>query len=258
MSDDPAHLCYAGDYFSDTEVMFFDMEQYGTYRKVIDYLYLNKGYLVVNWVAIAMLFNVKRRDKAEKMFQKVAHKFQIINGQITHKRVLEELQKRAKYKLMQQNKGKKGADVRWNKDSRGHNTPKCPVPSPGHCPNDGTTFPLSSSSISNTNIYNPHCGGKPTNEQVKEYADSIGYPDLDAEGFVAYYESRGWLVSQGQQVMDWRPLVTTWKKNRSKFDANDRATSTNSGKRYQSQGKPEDGSETDWEELKRRSEKKTV
>jgi len=133
------------------------------------------------------------------------------------------------------------------------NVQECNNPS-----SSSTTISSTSTTNNNTNIYNPHCGGKPTNEQVKEYADSIGYPDLDAEGFVAYYESRGWLVSQGQQVMDWRPLVTTWKKNRSKFDANDRATSTNSGKRYQSQGRPEDGSETDWDELKRRAEKKTV
>lgn len=35
---------------------------------------------------------------------------------------------------------------------------------------------------------------------------------IDAENFVAYYESQGWKKSNGQMVKDWQACLTTWAK----------------------------------------------
>lgn len=109
----PAYQNYPADFISDPEVMFWDMESYGCYKKVIDYLWLNDGKLELNWKKIATLFNVSRQDKAKKMFSKVEVKFQIIDGYVTHKRVYEEMQKQAEYRLMKSDAGKAGAKARW-------------------------------------------------------------------------------------------------------------------------------------------------
>lgn len=51
---------------------------------------------------------------------------------------------------------------------------------------------------------------KPRAEQVREYAQSIGFP-LDGQTFVDFYESKGWLVGKNP-MKDWRAAVRTWKQ----------------------------------------------
>lgn len=57
----------------------------------------------------------------------------------------------------------------------------------------------------------------PTLEEVKEYF-ILKNIELDAEEFFDYYAARGW-VSKGSQIKDWTRCITTWKKNKTKFDA---------------------------------------
>jgi hypothetical protein len=52
---------------------------------------------------------------------------------------------------------------------------------------------------------------KPTKEEVADYARSIGFK-LDGEGFLAYYEARGWKYGPGRPMVDWKSAVVTWKK----------------------------------------------
>ena len=63
----------------------------------------------------------------------------------------------------------------------------------------------------------------PSVEDVKSYADSIGF-NLDAEHFVNYYSARGWELNGGRKVKDWKACVRTWRGNQKK-----REGSTNSG-----------------------------
>jgi hypothetical protein len=53
---------------------------------------------------------------------------------------------------------------------------------------------------------------KPTAEQVRAYALTLGYP-IDAEKFVDYYGVRGWRTKGGQIIRDWKHCVSTWKRN---------------------------------------------
>lgn len=52
---------------------------------------------------------------------------------------------------------------------------------------------------------------KPTIEQVQAYIDQKGYHFSAAE-FVAYYESKGWLVGRSP-MKNWHAACITWEKN---------------------------------------------
>ena len=50
----------------------------------------------------------------------------------------------------------------------------------------------------------------PTVEEVKEYIDSVG-SQVDAESFVAFYESNGWMVGKNK-MKSWKAAIVTWEK----------------------------------------------
>lgn len=51
----------------------------------------------------------------------------------------------------------------------------------------------------------------PTPDEVRAYCEEHGY-GIDAEKFVAYYESNGWRVGRNP-MKDWRAAVRTWTRN---------------------------------------------
>ena len=53
---------------------------------------------------------------------------------------------------------------------------------------------------------------KPTLEEVKQYCESRNN-GLDAEAFIAYYDSVGWKVNT-KPMRDWKAAVITWEKRR--------------------------------------------
>lgn len=55
----------------------------------------------------------------------------------------------------------------------------------------------------------------PTAEQVKEYADKMGYTskEIDPEYFVDYYVQKGWTVGKGNKMRDWEAAVRNWVRN---------------------------------------------
>lgn len=56
---------------------------------------------------------------------------------------------------------------------------------------------------------------KPTIEQLKEYANSIGWPNFDAEYFYWKQEQLGWMVKIGntyKPMASWKGAIQTWKK----------------------------------------------
>lgn len=50
----------------------------------------------------------------------------------------------------------------------------------------------------------------PTVDEVKEYIDSVG-SQIDAESFVAFYESKGWMVGKNK-MKSWKAAIVTWEK----------------------------------------------
>lgn len=54
----------------------------------------------------------------------------------------------------------------------------------------------------------------PTVEQVKNYCLEKGY-SVDAQNFVDFYESKGWMVGKNKMV-NWKACVNTWERNEKK------------------------------------------
>lgn len=50
----------------------------------------------------------------------------------------------------------------------------------------------------------------PSVEEVKEYLASVG-STLDAESFVAFYESKGWMIGKNK-MKSWKMAIVTWEK----------------------------------------------
>ena len=145
MSNSPAFQFYPADLISDPEVMFWDMESVGCYWQMITYLWLNSGKAEIKPEFFRKLFRVKRAKKAELMWIKISKKFDCIDGVVTHKRVLEEMEKQAATRLARQCAGKKGGEQKQKNLANAKNLPLAKSTS------------SSSSSTSSSNIYSATC-----------------------------------------------------------------------------------------------------
>ncbi len=52
---------------------------------------------------------------------------------------------------------------------------------------------------------------EPTPGEVQSYAESVGYPGIVPEDFLARYRAVGWKLGR-TPVTDWRPLVIRWRE----------------------------------------------
>ena len=57
----------------------------------------------------------------------------------------------------------------------------------------------------------PKRSGEPTIEEVREYC-AERKNGIDAQTFVDYYSARGWKLSNGCKVKDWKALVRRWEQ----------------------------------------------
>lgn len=53
---------------------------------------------------------------------------------------------------------------------------------------------------------------KPTVEQVKEYCEER-MNGIDPRSFVDFYEARGWKLTKGVAMKDWKAAVRNWERN---------------------------------------------
>lgn len=60
---------------------------------------------------------------------------------------------------------------------------------------------------------------KPTVDQVREYCQERGN-DINPESFIDFYEARGWKLSKGVAMKDWKAAVRTWERNSRKKPSN--------------------------------------
>ena len=85
----------------------------------------------------------------------------------------------------------------------------------------------------------------PSEKELLEYAESIGYQDFNPEKFLTYYGSRNWKLPGGMPVTDWRMQVDSWKAREGDYKP-----ATPSSKQIAS--KPANQHDYDFEELERR------
>lgn len=53
----------------------------------------------------------------------------------------------------------------------------------------------------------------PTLQEVQEYVSEKGY-QIDAENFIDFYESKGWMIGKNK-MKDWKAAIRTWVKRQS-------------------------------------------
>ena len=88
--------------------------------------------------------------------------------------------------------------------------------------------------INNKEIYKERFK-KPTLEEVKEYCEERNN-GIDAEMFINFYESKGWMVGKNK-MKDWKASVRTWEKSRNtKVVYQDKPLPEWFGKEMQTQG----------------------
>ena len=71
--------------------------------------------------------------------------------------------------------------------------------------------------INNTNLTDSNRKAffkKPTLEQVKDYCIERNN-NVDAEAFIAFYESKGWMVGSNK-MKNWKQAIITWEKRETK------------------------------------------
>lgn len=56
----------------------------------------------------------------------------------------------------------------------------------------------------------------PTLEEVRRYCEERKN-GIDAQYFIDYYEARGWELSKGRKVKDWKACVRTWERNSTSY-----------------------------------------
>jgi len=56
---------------------------------------------------------------------------------------------------------------------------------------------------------------KPKLDDVKDYC-ILRKNNIDAEAFMDFYESKGWVVGKNSKMKDWRACVRTWEKREQK------------------------------------------
>ena len=53
----------------------------------------------------------------------------------------------------------------------------------------------------------------PIPQQVREYAASIGFPEINPEHFCQYYAANDWRLKSGKPMRNWKQAIVTWKNN---------------------------------------------
>lgn len=58
----------------------------------------------------------------------------------------------------------------------------------------------------------------PSYEQLREYADAIGFTEFDPQEFLDHYDANGWRVGKTRMV-NWQATVRTWRSHHRKWQA---------------------------------------
>ncbi|OHB51731.1 MAG: hypothetical protein A2Y12_01210 [Planctomycetes bacterium GWF2_42_9] len=209
MQNTPAFQYYPADLISDPDVMFWDMEQIGAYWTMITFLWLNNGRFEYDLEIICKLFRKKKKNTAERLWNKISSKFILENNIVTHKRVTREIVRQTESRLKRSEAGKKGMQNRWENHNNVNNKPI--TDSEFGVITKNNTSSSTSTSINNINIYT-------TENEVLTEAVLIGITEEQAKAFYSHYKSQGWKFGNGLPITDLSAALVRWRNNDYKFD----------------------------------------
>lgn len=228
----PAFQFYAADWLSDANVISINEAEEGRYIRLLSICWkeghlpnspeqlvkLLKGgaVLVEGWFDLVRVWFKPKHDDPSKLI---------------HPRLEIEREKQRKWREKSSKGGKKSGVSRSKSNRTKGGSTNSQAARLTNGTNQMATLHLqsSSSNIVNTNVltnsdlalevkdcddtkkrFNP-----PSAQDVEAYGKSIDFA-VDGEAFCSYYQTRGWKLSGGVVMKDWRSAVVTWKKNNSK------------------------------------------
>ncbi len=104
---------YGREFLADPDVLKWDVERVGAYVLILHHVRESNGFSQLNDEEMRIVLRKKSIKKAQVLWSTIRHKFQLVNGCITHKRVTEQLQAQARHRFTKQLAGKVGAAKRW-------------------------------------------------------------------------------------------------------------------------------------------------
>lgn len=117
---------------------------------------------------------------------------------------LERIRENARLRIKKY-RDKKNMELLENRERESNVTVTLPVTFPSNEINISPSTSLSSSLSSTSKRF-----VRPSIEELKNYIDEKGY-DVDAEQFIAFYDSNGWKVGKNP-MKSWKGAITTWGK----------------------------------------------
>lgn len=192
----PFHI---GDFKSHTDHLSQTEEL--AYRRMLDRYYLHEKPLPNDIEFISKRIKIQDLDAIESVLTEF---FTLTDNNWHNSRADNEIEKFQKKSL----KAKESAEKRWNDaNALPSHSERNANAMPTQCEGNATKTKTKTNTNTNTNTKFI----KPTPEQVRAYGQSINF-DIDAERFVAYYDSNGWMVGKNK-MRDWKATVVTWKRN---------------------------------------------
>lgn len=84
---------------------------------------------------------------------------------------------------------------------------------PYACGIDTTVADTDTDTVININKRSTQKFQKPTADEVRAYCNERGN-GIDAQSFIDFYDARGWKLTKGVGMKDWKAAIRTWEKNR--------------------------------------------
>jgi len=231
MNKSPAFQFYASDFLVDTAEM--TNQEVGAYIRLLSHQWVNGGLngdpnRLANAVGIGLL----------DVWDHIKHKFDLCDdGKYRNPKLEKVRQAQIDYRNRQSEAGKKGAAKRWDSNPNGN---------PNSNPN-GKKVALQSSSSSSSSVSQKSRASPflpPTEKEVNEYILEKGY-SIDAEYFVSFYESKGWMVGRNK-MKSWKASITGWhKRNETSNKGNNNGQQDNRSRAKKHQDKLKEIAERD-------------
>lgn len=156
----------------------------------------------------------------------VLAKFTLCDGDTLKNARLEQIrQEQAEYKLQQSSAGKNGAQKRWDKVKNNGNPNGEPIATPMATPmadgwqNDSSPSPTPTPNNKEESIAPKSQRSRftiPSVQEVESECVKIELPVLEAQKFVNYYESKGWVVGKSK-MKSWKNALIGWKNRQIEF-----------------------------------------
>lgn len=183
--------------------------EHGIYRILLDTYYLEEKPLCVNDATLMRTHNIRTPDEQEAFKNVINDFFELKEDGYHHAACNKEI---AKYKEKSA-KAAASAKARWDKKADAMRT---------HSEGNANHKPI-------TNNHKPITKKKggfapPSLQEVSEYIHDKNY-QVDAEQFINFYESKGWMVGKNK-MKSWKACISTWqKRNEDKKNGNQQQTS---------------------------------